>query len=221
MNRYDWVILDFDGTLADSAPWFKGVVNTLAERFSFSKVDEDEYERLRGEDSLTILRAVGVPIWKIPRISRYVHRLVAKQADQILLFDGVDALLRNLSERGVTIAMVSSNTKANVKRILGDENSARFTYFGCGASVFGKATKFRRALRALKADPARTIAIGDEERDISAAREAGIAAGSVSWGYATPSILKAGAPDHFFETIGEIAELVAPAEANEVGEGEE
>lgn len=210
MNRYDWVILDFDGTLANSAPWFKGTVNALAERFSFRQVDDDEYERLRGEDSLTILRSVGVPMWKIPRISRYVHRMVARDADKIPLFDGVDRLLAELSARGVSLAMVSSNTKPNVKRILGDANSARFAHFGCGAGAFGKATKFRRAMRALKADPSRTLAIGDEERDIKAAHDAGIAAGSVSWGYATPDILKAGGPDHFFETISDILETVSP-----------
>ena len=210
MNRYDFVILDFDGTLADSAPWFRRTVNVLAERFDFRQVTDAEYERLRGEDSMSILRAVGVPMWKIPRISKYVHRLVAKEHDQIPLFDGVDELLARLSDKGVTLAMVSSNTKTNVKRILGPENAERFVRFGCGASAFGKAAKFRRTLKVLKADPARTLAIGDEERDIKAAHEAGIAAGSVAWGYATPDILRAGDPDHFFETMDDIIAAVSP-----------
>lgn len=210
MNRYDHVILDFDGTLANSAPWFRGTINKLAERFDFKHIGPAEYERLRGEDSRAILQAIGVPMWKIPRIAKYLHRLVAREADQIPLFDGVDILLERLSQRGVILAMVSSNTKANVRRILGEENSARFAHFACGAGVFGKAAKFRRVLKKLKADPARTLAVGDEERDIKAAHEAGIAAGSVVWGYATPEILKAGAPDHLFEKMNDIFDAVCP-----------
>ena len=208
MNRYDFVILDFDGTLADSAPWFRRTVNSLAERFKFRKIDDAEYERLRGQDSLAILSAVGVPMWKVPRISRYVHKQVARNAEEIPLFDGVEALLERLRANGVTLAMVSSNTRPNVMRILGETNAARFARFGCGATIFGKAAKFRRVLKRLKADPARTLAIGDEERDIKAAHEAGIAAGSVAWGYATPDILKAGNPDHFFETMDDIVATV-------------
>jgi phosphoglycolate phosphatase len=215
LTRYDLAIFDFDGTLANSAPWFRGTVNALAERFDFKPVDAAEYERLRGEDSKTIMQALGVPKWKLPRIARYVHRQVAKEWDQIPLFDGVDTLLERLSAEGVRLAMVSSNTKANVRRILGEENSARFEYFACGAGAFGKAAKFRRVVRKLKADPARTLAIGDEERDIKAAREAGIAAGSVAWGYAADSILKAGEPDHFFETIDDVIAAVCPAAASD------
>lgn len=211
MNRYDLVIFDFDGTLANSAPWFKGILDTLADRFEFRAVDETEYERLRGEDSVTIMQTIGVPVWKIPRIARYIRRRVAKDANLIPLFDGVDGLLERLSGEGVKVAMVSSNTKANVRRILGEANSERFDYFACGAGAFGKAAKFRRVLKKLKVDPARTLAIGDEERDIKAAHEAGIAAGSVAWGYAAPSILQAGQPDHFFETMDDVYAAVCPA----------
>ncbi len=208
LNRYDLVIFDFDGTLANSEPWFKRTIHKLAAKFDFRDVDEEEYERLSGEDSKTILQAVGVPLWKIPKIARYVQRQVARDASQIPLFDGVDALLERLVDNGVRLAMVSSNSKANVRRILGETTSARFEFFACGAGAFGKAAKFRRVVKKAKVDLSRTLAIGDEERDVKAAREAGVAAGSVTWGYAAGSILKARDPDHFFETMDDILAIV-------------
>lgn len=210
MNRYDLVIFDFDGTLADSEPWFRRTLHKLATKFGFREVDEAEYERLRGEDSRAILQTVGVPIWKIPRIARYVQRQVARDASQIPLFEGVDALLERLTANGVRIAMVSSNSRANVRRILGETTSARFEFFACGAGAFGKAAKFKRVVKKAKADPARTLAVGDEERDVKAARESGIAAGSVAWGYAAASILRERGPDHFFSTMDEILLAVCP-----------
>ena len=58
--------------------------------------------------------------------------------------------------------------------------------------------------------PAEVISIGDEVRDIEAARAVGIACGAVSWGYAAPAALRALAPDHMFAQMEEIADVVCP-----------
>ena len=52
---------------------------------------------------------------------------------------------------------------------------------------------------------AQAIAIGDEVRDIEAARAAGIACGAVTWGYAAPEALRALGPDLVFERMEDIA----------------
>jgi phosphoglycolate phosphatase len=36
---YALVIFDFDGTLADSADWFRGALNQIARRYGFREVD--------------------------------------------------------------------------------------------------------------------------------------------------------------------------------------
>jgi len=45
--RYPLVIFDLDGTLADSLPWFLRNVNSVAERFSFRRVAEEDIARYR------------------------------------------------------------------------------------------------------------------------------------------------------------------------------
>jgi phosphoglycolate phosphatase len=54
----------------------------------------------------------------------------------------------------------------------------------------------------------RTIAIGDEARDIDAARQAGLAAGAVSWGYATIDLLRAHQPDYLFASMDDIRRAI-------------
>ena len=66
-----------------------------------------------------------MPIWKIPFIARHMRQLVARDAHLIGLFQGVDALLSGLAECDVGIAIVTSNSEANVRRILGEDNSRR------------------------------------------------------------------------------------------------
>jgi beta-phosphoglucomutase-like phosphatase (HAD superfamily) len=62
-----------------------------------------------------------------------------------------------------------------------------------------------------KIAPAEIVAIGDEVRDIEAARNVGIACGSVAWGYAAPKALRARNPDLLFEHMEDIArDLLGP-----------
>jgi phosphoglycolate phosphatase len=204
MNRYDLAIFDFDGTLADSAGWFRSVINQVALRYGFRQVTDEELEALRGQPSAAVIRSLGVPAWKMPFIANHMRQLVARDAHKIALFEGVDALLSSLAECGVTLAIVTSNSEANVRRILGQETATRIAHYACGASLFGKASKFRTIIKATSADPRRTIAIGDEVRDLEAARKAGVAAGAVGWGYATVDLLRAQRPDHLFLSMDDI-----------------
>jgi len=203
MMPYPLVIFDLDGTLADSLPWFLRNVNSVADKFSFRRVAEEDVEVLRGLGSREILRRLEVPLWKLPRIARHLRRLKSEHLVSIALFPGVDTMLRALADGGVRMALVSSDNEANARRQLG-EAAALFSWFDCGASLFGKAARFRRILKRAGVGAAQAIAIGDEVRDIEAARAAGIACGAVTWGYATPQALRVLGPDLIFERMEDI-----------------
>jgi phosphoglycolate phosphatase len=206
---YRLVIFDFDGTLADSAAWFRCVINGVAQRYGFKTVSDEDVARLRRQDNRAIIRHLGVPAWKIPLVANHMRRLAARDADAIRLFDGAEALLRDLKRHGIRIAVVSSNREDNVRRVMGPEVAALVDAFECGASLFGKAARFRRVMRRTGVGPGETIAIGDEDRDIEAAAAAGVASGAVAWGYADPDFLRGRSPTLLFESMDEIARAVA------------
>ncbi|BAC49969.1 blr4704 [Bradyrhizobium diazoefficiens USDA 110] len=204
---YALAIFDLDGTLADSFPWFLRTINDVADRFGFRRVADEDIEGLRHASSREILSRLEVPLWKLPAIARHARRLKAEAASEISLFAGVEAMLRTLAGNGVQLALVTSDSEANAREKLG-EAAALFAHFDCSASIFGKPAKFRRVIRRASVELDRVIAIGDEVRDIEAARAVGIACGAVSWGYAAPAALRALAPDHMFAQMEDIAEVV-------------
>jgi phosphoglycolate phosphatase len=206
---YSLVIFDLDGTLVDSFPWFLRNVNDVADRFGFRKVAEHEIEDLRHKPAREILRLLGIPLWKLPRIARHMQRMMAEDAVSAPLFDGAAEVLRALASAGHRLALVTSNSEANAREKLGD-SATLFAHFACGTSIFGKAAKFRRVLKQARVAASETLAIGDETRDIEAARAAGIACGAVTWGYAAPSALKAFGPDLVFEQMDDIARALIP-----------
>lgn len=201
---YRLALFDFDGTLADSMQWFLGIFDQMADRFGYRRLAPGDQERLRGLETRAILRHLGIPTWKVPLIARHVRDLAERDIGEICLFPGAAAMLAALQAGGVQVAVVSSNTEANVRRVLGPAG-AHVAHFACGASLFGKDAKIRVALRAMRTDPGATIFVGDEARDVAAADAAGVASGAVAWGYADPAFLRSLSPTMFFERMEEIA----------------
>jgi len=194
-----------DGTLADSFPWFVRHVNAVADRFAFRRVAPDDVETLRRLDASRILERLDIPRWKLPLIARHMRALKAQHSGEIVLFPGVERMLRQLKDAGAVLAIVSSDAEDNVRRTLGADNIAFVDHYACGASLFGKRIKFRQVLRrsGIGADDA--IAVGDELRDAEAARRAGIAFGAVAWGYTSVDALQTVTPAHVFFSVDEIA----------------
>jgi phosphoglycolate phosphatase len=206
--RYRLAIFDFDGTLADSFPWFVQVMNEAADLYRFRRVDPADAQSLRGLDARRVIEHVRLPAWKLPLVARWMRRRMAADIGSIALFPGVDEMLRTVSAAGVRIAIVTSNSAANVRRVLGPENAARVELYGCGASLFGKRRKLRQVLRQARVAAADALCIGDEIRDLHAARAEGIAFAAVAWGYTTADGLAAHRPDLLLTRVEEIAEAM-------------
>ncbi len=203
------VIFDFDGTLSDSGGWFLSIMDHLADRYGFRHVDADEVETLRRKPTRDVISALGIPRWKLPFIARHTRRLFARNRHRVSLFAGVPEMLARLEAAGVAMAVVTSNSEANARAVLGEPNAARIAHWACGASLFGKAPKFRKVLKASGVAPARALSIGDETRDIDAARATGVRAGAALWGYADPQALLHLAPDIAFDTPAAVAAHIA------------
>jgi phosphoglycolate phosphatase len=198
------VLFDFDGTLADSFAWFARVVNDTADRFRFKRIEPEESDMLRGKSAREVVRHLGVPAWKLPIIAHHMRQRQAAEIAQTKLFDGTAGMLRTLHASGIAIAVVTSNTESNVRAVLGPDLARLVSYFRCGAALFGKATKLTSVLRESGVTASDAICIGDELRDMDAARVAGIAFGAVAWGYTRPDALLQSSPDEMFHSMDEI-----------------
>lgn len=211
------VIFDFDGTLADSFAWFVGVFNDAADRYRFRRIEESEFDVLRGYSGREMMKHAGISPWRVPFVARYARRQTASYASRVSLFPGASAVLHRLSGAGVTLAIVSSNSEENVRRVLGPEDARAIRYYGCGASLFGKRASFRRVLRRSGVAAGEALTVGDEIRDLEAARSAGIAFGGVGWGYTKAEALRARGPDAMFGSFREIEAAVVPPPGQQEG----
>ena len=215
---YRLVIFDFDGTLADSFPFFLGVLSTLADAHGFKRFDRNELDSLRGLDAHKVIRHAGLPPWKIPAVARHFRTLMTESIDRIHLFEGVGQMLHRLAGRAMQLAVVTSNSLDNVRAVLGPENARLIAHYECGVSLFGKRSKLRRLLKTTGLTPGQALCIGDEIRDMDAAQAENIDFGAVGWGYTKAETLKARAPKLVFARVEEIADALLGARSVAGGE---
>ena len=204
--KYRLAIFDSDGTLADTLPWMRGIFNELAGEHGFRQIEPRDYERFRDLHGTALLRELGLPLWKLPRVANSMRRRMAEHTGTLSLFPGISDVLHRLAAGGVQLAIVSSNSRENVERVLGANNARLIGHFACGVSVLGKAARLRQVLRRSTVQRSQAIYIGDEIRDAEAAAKAGIAFGAVTWGHHRQEILCRQNPAEMFATVQEITE---------------
>jgi phosphoglycolate phosphatase len=196
---YRLAIFDFDGTLADSFPFFLSVFNEIADRHGFRRIDLTQVERLRHYGTRDMMRHVGMPAWKLPLAAASFKTLMSQNAHRVTLFPQVDHALRELARVAVKLTIVSSNSEDNVRRVLGPDLASLISQYECGASVFGKTARIRRVLQRAAVAPASALYIGDQATDAQAARKAGVAFAAVHWGYSPIEVLRQVDPEHEFD----------------------
>ncbi len=198
MPRYRLAMFDFDGTLADSFGWFARTIPEVAARHGLARLDEAEWDALRGLDARAIMARLGLPWWKLPALTREMRRRMRADIADISAFPGVDALFATLARNGVGIAIVTSNSEENVRAVLGERRLGDVDALVCGVSMFGKRRKLASTIRRCRRTPAESVYVGDEIRDAEASAALGVDFLGVAWGYTTPEALaqRSGRPVH-------------------------
>jgi phosphoglycolate phosphatase len=205
--KYRLAIFDFDGTLADTFPFFIRVFNQLAQQHGFKGIDPELAPTFRHYNARQMMEQVGMPAWKLPLVAKSFISLMKQNAARISLFEHIDEILLHLANKGVTLAIVSSNSYDNVSQILGPANTRLISQFECGMSIFGKPARIRKVLNKTGIPYREVIYIGDQVTDLEAARKEKIAFGAVSWGYGTIESLREHFPEEEFDSVSAIRRI--------------
>ena len=121
---------------------------------------------------------------------------------------GMASALAELRTRGIRTGMLTSNNRENVDSFLAKNPELMFDFISTGSGLFSKQTRLKRLLATQRLALAETCYVGDEVRDIEAARALGMQAVAVCWGFSSPQLLAASQPDHLFAEPSELLALV-------------
>ena len=196
-----YIVFDFDGTIADTFDVIKNVVMK-----EFGEYDFD-FELIRSEDSKGLLKKMNIPLWKLPEMALKVTSRLRKNND-FKMFPGIIDLL-NILKENYKIGIVSSNSKENIINTLQKYNiQDLFEFVYSDSSIFGKHLVLKKMCRKYNINPLDVIYVGDEDRDITAAKKVKIKNIAVTWGFNSKEKLSRVNPDYLIDTPMQILEII-------------
>ena len=217
MTTYQTVIFDLDGTLLDTLDDLRNAVNYALTAFGFPIRTRDEIRRFVG-NGVEWLMARAIPDGREnPAYPECLACFKAYYADHCRVctrpYDGILPLLDALRAAGVQTAIVSNKFDLGTKKLnrlyFGDRIPVAVGEHEADGVMRKPApdTVFE-AMRALGADSATTVYVGDSNVDIETARNAGIPCISVSWGFRSAEELTAAGATAIVSTAEELQDLL-------------
>lgn len=201
------LIFDFDGTIADTFQQTMLITNILSDEFKFKKVHPHEVEFLKGKTVQEVIAHLKVPILQIPNIVTRARSELHKQINSIEPVDGLNEILPLLKQAGVQMGILTTNSQQNVENFLKINDLEIFDFILSTSRVWGKNHGLRKLMSEQKLMPDEIIYIGDETRDIEAAKKEGIKVVAVTWGYNSHAILERFDPDFIVHTPEELFQI--------------
>lgn len=198
------MLFDFDGTLADSIDMVLSVINYYADKLHYRKIDINDIERLRRLGYKLALKEHGISWYKLPILVRLVRRDIKLRVSEIKPYEGITELLHSLNNQGYLIGVVTSNTIAVVSEFRARTSLPEIHIIGTSPAVFRKDRVLRKVIRSYDLDPEKVIYVGDEPRDIKAARKAGLRSIGVTWGLSDAGALKPERPNAIVTTVNQL-----------------
>lgn len=213
------VLLDLDGTLTDSGP---GIMASLRHAYRTASLPVPDDATLRtfvGPPMQETMLANGVPAERIVEVIGYYRDAFAGGGMfENSVYPGIHEALTTLRAAGVRLAVATSKPEIYARPIV--EHFGLDAYLDDGLdSVFGadvdggpRSTKGDVIGYALESLAGRAsglppsgevVMVGDRLHDVEGAREHGLDAVGVAWGYAQPGELAA---------AGAVAVVASPAE---------
>src|SRR5436190_19593384 len=185
------ILFDLDGTLADTAPDLGAALNHLRVKEGLPPLTLPEFRGYASSGARGLLK-VGFGL--LPEDSRYesmrnafLDFYEAHICVESRLFPGMTELLGAIEKRGLRWGVVTNKSKRFTPRVLAAlEVDKRASCIVCGDStphLKPHPASLQLAARELELDPAECVYVGDDLRDMQAARAAGMHSVAAAWGY--------------------------------------
>jgi len=185
------VLFDLDGTLADTAPDLAAAANKMRVARGMAPLPVETLRPLASAGARGLLGAAfdiapndaGYEAMRVEFISNYEADICAESR----LFDGIQPLLADLTERGVLWGIVTNKATRLTEPLVALLGVAQ----GAGCVVCGDTTAHSKphpapllhAAQAIGIEPAAIVYVGDDLRDIQAGHAAGMLTIAAAYGY--------------------------------------
>jgi DNA processing protein len=183
-------LFDLDGVVVSTMTATRSALAELATTHLGRAVQPEAIPAL--ESPYKVLKSLGVSsAWDVYK-NEY-DAVWEKHLPESVVYTEVVDLIERLVAEGWRVGAITGQNKARAERMLPSHVRGFFEVFY--TATRDKAEGIRRALTSWSVPPTRAFYIGDQARDVDAARSAGVIGVAVLWGFSTSDELAVSRPD--------------------------
>lgn len=184
------VLFDLDGTLLDSAPDFVATCNAMLSMRDRAPVDAVQLRTVVSKGARAMLSVAFPECDAADRdalVPEFLQRYEALIGQHAVLFDGVAGMLDALDGAGTKWGIVTNKPEYLARLILPQQGWQQRSAVLVGGDTLAERKPhplpLLHAARIMGVAPADCVYVGDDERDIIAARAAAMPSVAALWGY--------------------------------------
>ena len=185
------VLFDFDGTLADTAADLGRALNRMRLERGLAEMPIEQVRPYASSGARGLLHAGFGMLPAHPEFKPMREEFLANYDEAVCvdtrLFPGVAELLAAIDQRAIAWGIVTNKATRSTRKIVASLGlESRVACVVCGDStphLKPNPASLLHAAKELRLAPPSCVYLGDDQRDIDAARAAGMRSVAVAWGY--------------------------------------
>ncbi|WP_186646814.1 HAD hydrolase-like protein [Fluviispira vulneris] len=199
-------VFDFDGVIADSRMAIFEAFKEISIRKKMPLITSDEIFNLSIKQ---ILSKYKIRWYQIPHYLNLSRQIIFLNRDLITLDQQIIKMFENINFENIKFVILSSNSNNLINEFV-QKNlpDIKFTEVIGGVSLFGKSRKIKQLAKRYSKNKNDFIYIGDEVRDIIAARRAAIKSVAVLWGKESEKLLTQEKPNYIAKSGYDLAQIL-------------
>lgn len=205
------MVFDFDGTIADTFGETRLIYNQMAPDFGLRQIPEEELPNLRHYSLKQFLDAYDIPKRRVPALLARGTGLMRGNIQRLQMIPGMREVLTGLRKHVRRFGVLTSNSHANVDLFLRTHGLRdEFDFISSTSKLTSKAKHLKAIRKTFSIRHREILFVGDEIRDVKAAKKAEIPVAAVTWGFNSREALARENPEFLIERPEEFLRLLRP-----------
>ncbi len=214
--KIEAVIFDLDGTLTDSLPDIVTAANLLLRNHGLKAHSISDYKKWIGHGAYALLEKAlpekkeGFDVDQL--LHEYIDLYGKVCKHDTTVYAGILNLLESLNKKRIPICILTNKPDKITKEIVNHFFPTIHFHYIAGqmpdVPIKPDPSMAIKIVRSLNIKAGNTLFVGDSETDIKTAKNAGMIAAGVSWGYGSKVEILNAACDRFFKSVQELKDFI-------------